>query len=49
MVRVEAYDRAGKPLRYVAKDFHARVVQHECDHLIGKVFVRPPRLARREL
>jgi peptide deformylase len=38
-VRVEAYDRAGKKLNYVARDFHARVVQHECDHLVGKVFV----------
>jgi len=38
-VRVEAYDRAGKRLNYVAEDFHARVVQHECDHLIGKVFL----------
>jgi len=38
-VRVEAYDRKGKKLNYVAKDFHARVVQHECDHLIGKVFL----------
>lgn len=39
LVRVEAYDRAGKKLNYIAKDFHARVVQHECDHLIGKVFL----------
>ena len=38
-VRVEAYDRKGKKLNYVAKDFHARVVQHECDHLIGTVFL----------
>jgi len=38
-VRVEAYDRHGKKLNYVAKDFHARVVQHECDHLLGKVFL----------
>jgi len=38
-VRIEAYDRKGKKLNYVAKDFHARVVQHECDHLIGTVFV----------
>jgi peptide deformylase len=38
-VRVDAYDRHGKKLRYVAKDFQARVVQHECDHLIGTVFV----------
>ena len=39
LVRVEAYDRAGNKLNYVAKDFHARVAQHECDHLIGKVFI----------
>jgi peptide deformylase len=38
-VRIEAYDRTGKPLNYVAKDFHARVAQHECDHLLGKVFL----------
>jgi peptide deformylase len=38
-VRVDAYDRHGKKLHYVAKDFQARVAQHECDHLIGKVFV----------
>jgi len=38
-VRVEAYDRHGKKLNYVAKDFHSRVAQHECDHLLGKVFI----------
>ena len=38
-VRVEGYDRKGKRLNYIAKKFHARVVQHECDHLLGKVFV----------
>ncbi len=38
-VRIEAYDRNGKRLNYVAKDFHARVAQHECDHLLGKVFL----------
>lgn len=38
-VRVEAYDRKGKRLNYVAKGFEARVVQHECDHLVGKVFL----------
>ena len=38
-VRIEAYDRDGKKMNYVAKDFHARVAQHECDHLIGKVFL----------
>jgi peptide deformylase len=38
-VRVEAYDRKGARLRFTADDFHARVVQHECDHLDGKVYL----------
>lgn len=38
-VEVEAYDRSGKKLRFDAGDFHARVIQHECDHLFGKVFL----------
>jgi peptide deformylase len=37
-LRIEAYDRSAQKLDYVVKDFHARVVQHECDHLAGKVF-----------
>jgi peptide deformylase len=38
-VRVEAFDRDGRPLRFTATDFHARVVQHECDHLDGHVYL----------
>ena len=38
-VRVEAHGRDGRPLRFTAEGFHARVVQHECDHLDGKMFV----------
>ena len=38
-VRVEAYGRDGAPLRFTAEEFHARVVQHECDHLDGKVYL----------
>ncbi len=38
-VRVAAYGRDGKPLRFDAEGFHARVVQHECDHLDGKVYL----------
>jgi peptide deformylase len=38
-VRVEAYGRDGRPLRFSADGFHARVVQHECDHLDGKVYL----------
>lgn len=38
-LRVEALDRQGNPIDFVAKDFHARVVQHEYDHLQGKVYL----------
>ncbi|MGE0821105.1 MAG: peptide deformylase [Candidatus Binatia bacterium] len=38
-LRVEARDRHGQALDFVAKDFHARVIQHEYDHLQGKVYV----------
>ena len=38
-VRLEAYDRTGEKLSAVAKEFFARVVQHETDHLNGIVYV----------
>ncbi len=38
-IRVQAWDRDGKELSFVASDFHARVIQHEWDHLNGKVFL----------
>jgi peptide deformylase len=38
-IRVEAWDRTGKPLDFIASDFHARVIQHEYDHLNGKVYL----------
>lgn len=38
-LRVEALDRNGQPLDFIAKDFHARVVQHENDHLQGHVYL----------
>ena len=38
-IRVEALDRHGKALDFVANDFHARVIQHEFDHLNGKVYL----------
>ena len=41
----EALDREGKPLKVEAKNFFARVIQHECDHLQGGVYVdRMPNL-----
>jgi peptide deformylase len=38
-VRVQAWDRIGQELDYVATGFHARVIQHEFDHLNGKLYV----------
>jgi peptide deformylase len=38
-IRVQAYDRQGQLLDFVAHDFHARVIQHEFDHLNGKVYL----------
>ena len=38
-VRLECLDREGKRVDLVAKDFFARVIQHETDHLNGIVYV----------
>ena len=38
-IRLRAYDRQGTRIDFVAEGFHARVIQHECDHLQGKVFL----------
>ncbi|WP_321961610.1 peptide deformylase [Paraburkholderia sp. J7] len=38
MIRYDGFDQYGKPIERVAEGFHARVVQHECDHLIGKLY-----------
>ena len=38
-VRLEALGRDGKPYSVVATSFHARVIQHECDHLDGNVYL----------
>lgn len=38
-IRVQAVDRQGKEIDFVANDFHARVIQHEFDHLHGKVYL----------
>ena len=38
-VRLQCHDREGGRIDLVAKDFFARVIQHETDHLFGKVYV----------
>jgi peptide deformylase len=37
-LRYQGYDRTGKPIDRIVEGFHARVVQHECDHLFGTLF-----------
>jgi peptide deformylase len=37
-IRYTGFDLYGDPIDRVADGFHARVVQHECDHLIGKLY-----------
>jgi peptide deformylase len=38
-IRVQAWDRNGNPLEFIATEFHARVIQHEWDHLQGRVYL----------
>ena len=38
-LRLEALDREGKPFSLEASGFFARVIQHECDHLDGNVYL----------
>jgi peptide deformylase len=37
-IRYTGFDDKGQAIDRVADGFHARVVQHECDHLIGKLY-----------
>ncbi|MDR1528949.1 MAG: peptide deformylase [Burkholderiales bacterium] len=37
-IRYEGYDLAGNRIERLAEGFHARVVQHECDHLDGVLY-----------
>ena len=37
-IRYTGFDPQGGVIDRVAEGFHARVVQHECDHLIGKLY-----------
>lgn len=37
-IRYSGFDPFGDPVEREAEGFHARVVQHECDHLVGKLY-----------
>jgi peptide deformylase len=37
-IRYTGFDARGRPIDRIAEGFHARVVQHECDHLDGILY-----------
>jgi peptide deformylase len=37
-IRYQGFDPHGQAIDRTVEGFHARVVQHECDHLMGKLF-----------
>ena len=37
-IRYTGFDEKGQPIDRTVDGFHARVVQHECDHLVGKLY-----------
>ncbi|WP_367846378.1 peptide deformylase [Rhodoferax sp. WC2427] len=37
-IRYTGFDQYGDPIDRMVDGFHARVVQHECDHLIGRLY-----------
>jgi len=37
-INYKGFDQFGKPVNRDVEGFHARVVQHECDHLIGILY-----------
>jgi peptide deformylase len=37
-LRYRGYDELGRPIDRIVDEFHARVVQHECDHLDGILY-----------
>lgn len=37
-IRYTGFDQYGDPIEREVEGFHARVVQHECDHLVGKLY-----------
>ncbi|MEI7536141.1 MAG: peptide deformylase [Comamonadaceae bacterium] len=37
-IRYTGFDQYGDPIDRTVEGFHARVVQHECDHLLGKLY-----------
>lgn len=42
-IKVQALNKYGEKIEFVAKDFPARIVQHEVDHLNGILFIEKAR------
>lgn len=40
LIRYNGFDVEGNVIEVIANDFHARVVQHECDHLDGILYTQ---------
>ena len=46
-IRYTGFDLQGNAVAHEVDGFHARVVQHECDHLIGRLYpTRMPDLSK---
>jgi peptide deformylase len=48
-ILIEGVDRDGNPVRMETEDFHAIVLQHEMDHLNGKLFIDRISSLKREI
>jgi peptide deformylase len=48
-IRVEALDVDGQPFELEAEGLLSRAIQHECEHLDGRVFLRNVSTLKREL
>lgn len=42
-IKVKALNKHGEPIEFEAKDFSARIIQHEVDHLNGILFIEKAR------
>lgn len=46
-IKVKALDRKGRSIEFTAKDFLARIVQHEVDHINGHLFIEKAKNLKR--
>ncbi|MEK7625257.1 MAG: peptide deformylase [Patescibacteria group bacterium] len=46
-IKVNALDKNGNPIEFIAEDFFSRIVQHEIDHLNGHLYIEKATKLRR--